>query len=76
MSKQSEAKKEQGYVDKKPIQCSTCQHFKFDHVQTQPPSTWSPNGLWEDKNIRCGIGDFAVKKTARCEKHEFKKACK
>jgi len=27
-----------------------------------------------DKNLRCGLGGFAVRKTGSCVEHEFKKA--
>ena len=30
------------------------------------PSEWHKDGWWEDKNQRCGIGGFAVKKMGTC----------
>jgi len=75
MSRQSDAKNKQGYQAKPtPHICSTCKHFQFDRVQTQAPSTWNPNGYFEDKNLRCGMGGFAVKKTAACNEWELKPA--
>ena len=64
MSKQSEAKARQRYVEK-PIQsvCSNCEHFRsnkepFDGVF----------GEWtRESNLRCTLGGFAVKKTATCD---------
>jgi len=70
MSKQSEAKKEQGYVEKAiPKQCATCAHYRSDMADL-PPS-WSGTIYREEKNRRCGLSGFAVKKTATCTKHEF-----
>jgi hypothetical protein len=68
MSKQSEAKQKQGY-DKKPKSrvCSNCRHYMSDFI--------TQKNLYgdyeEEKNKRCGLGGFAVKKTATC--NEFKK---
>lgn len=68
MSKQSEAKKNQNYTPKaKPRTCQNCTAFTFDRVQTQPPTQWNEAGWWEDKNLRCEIGGFAVKKMASCD---------
>ena len=66
MSKQSEAKEEQGYTKKLPT-CSTCLNFKMETV----PSAWNDKYLIE-KNLRCKIGKFKVMKTATCKRHEFK----
>lgn len=67
MSKQSDAKKAQGYVDKAtPMTCSNCAHFKSEKVDI---GIYSP--YITDKNIRCGIGGFAVKKNATCNKFTF-----
>jgi hypothetical protein len=72
MSKQSEAKEKQGYVEKfVPTVCSNCAHYTFDRVQTQEGTTWRPEGWFADKNLRCGIGGFAVKKTGSCAEHIF-----
>ena len=71
MSKQSEAKMKQGYVAKAvPRICSTCKQFTFDHVQMAPPSIYRKEGWWVDKNLRCSIGGFAVKKTGTCDLYE------
>ena len=67
MSKQSEMKEKQGYVAKAiPQTCQNCTRFLFDHLQTQKPTQWCKDGWWEDKNMRCGIGGFAVKKMGTC----------
>lgn len=67
MSKQSEAKEKQGYTPKAiPQTCQNCSQFLFDRVQTQQPTAHNPAGYWEDKNQRCGIGGFAVKKMGTC----------
>ena len=68
MSKQSEARKKQNY-NAKPDRdmCSNCKYFNSDMV----PSEWNPEYI-QEKNLRCGIGEFAVKKTATCSDHKFK----
>lgn len=58
MSKQSIAKEKQNYRGDART-CSNCAHYKSEFVK---------NGNWvEEKNKRCGIGDFVVKKTAVCD---------
>ena len=85
MSKQSEAKERQQYTAKLiPGTCSNCEHFQFDralpewmeqhnkdraHVQHFVPYTVDKHGLV--KNMRCGIGGFAVKKLGSCTEHAF-----
>jgi hypothetical protein len=73
MSKQSDAKKKQNYVPKAvPRTCSTCKNFLFDHVQVISPHRYMPpNGYWDDKNLRCGLGGFAVKKMGTCDCYEL-----
>jgi len=64
MSKQANSKKEQGY-EPKPIfaMCSNCKHFRSDKIVNQ----WNYE---EEKNKRCGLGEFAVKKQGTCKLHE------
>lgn len=70
-SKQAQAKHDQGYNPKPvPAVCSTCKHFQCDRVQVHPKSEWS-SAYFEDKNLRCAIGGFAVKKQGACKLHEF-----
>ena len=59
-------KEEQGYQEK-PIfpMCSNCANFRSEFIPTN-------YGYNEEKNIRCGIGGFAVKKMGTCTKHEPK----
>lgn len=81
MSKQSEAKASQNYTPKA-HNCGDCRNLKFDitlpawMVQNnlelvsfgkEPRYTVEKNGV--EKNIRCGIGGFAVKKMGICGKH-------
>ena len=72
MIKQSEAKERQGY-DPKPLVrcCGTCASILFDMDWPE----WMKDGKHDnylvennkiEKNVRCGIGNFAVKKTAVC----------
>lgn len=65
MSKQSEAKKFQGYNPKPPKRiCSEC-HFYASEFEKRGKG-WA--GTWtEEVNKRCLRGGFAVKKTASCE---------
>lgn len=73
MSKQSEAKERQGY-EAKPVQrvCGTCKYFKSDKEfpawmrDGKHDHYLSDDGYMQETNKRCGIGGFAVKKTATC----------
>lgn len=71
MSKQKDAKTRQGYVEKHTQrECGTCEHYCSDIIQTKTDHTW--RGIYihvQEKNRRCKIGGFAVKKTALC--HEY-----
>ena len=62
MSKQQKAKDLQGY-DPKPIPktCANCCFYESDFVE-------NGYGYLVERNIRCGWGQFAVKKTATCNK--------
>ena len=69
MSKQSEAKAAQGYTGKPPQQiCSTCKHFAM--TRTETPACFGT--YTTESNLRCTLGNFAVKKTATCNKFEPK----
>ena len=80
MSKQSQAKKEQGYRQTGPS-CGNCDHFQSEQV----PIKWmlEENARNErlglptyydmklpannkESNLRCSIGDFSIKKMAYC----------
>lgn len=68
MSKQAKAKEEQGY-DPKPVPriCSTCMHFSSRKEKlVHEFGTYT-----QEKDIRCSIGGFAIKKTAACRLHQF-----
>lgn len=69
MSKQEKAKQSQGYEPKPVVpMCSNCVHYLSDYVEAHGwQTTWT-----EEKNIRCGIGGFAVKKQGKCSLHELK----
>lgn len=68
MSKQSETKAKQNYRPKAvPRNCGNCSQFLCDRVQVRPPSDLSEYGWWEEKNLRCAIGGFAVKKGGACD---------
>jgi len=62
MSKQSDAKIEQGYSEMQFRKiCANCKYFTFDTVKSHIGT-----------NLRCHIGNFKVKKTALCDKWEDK----
>jgi hypothetical protein len=68
MSKQSEAKERMGYNEKPiPQTCANCRQF----VSSKIPSAWNPAYL-QEKNRRCVVGGFVVKKTATCDLFESK----
>jgi hypothetical protein len=72
MSKQSEAKAKQAYVEKPlPRTCSTCAHLTVD---LELPAWMKKAGCYDhdprylvETNRRCSIGGFAVKRTATCQ---------
>lgn len=76
MSKQSKAKESQGYRPKpSPRTCANCAAFRSDRLLPYWMAernrevgtkhfTLEQHGV--EKNMRCGIGGFAVKKTATC----------
>lgn len=86
MSKQSEAKKQQGYRTE-PNTCANCANFSFEmrpikwmveenkdcEANGRKPryNIYSPECL-KETNLRCGIGGFAVKKNATCNQHKLK----
>jgi hypothetical protein len=69
MSKQKNAKKEQGY-EAKPVfpMCSNCAHFQSDFITDKGYF----GEFTMEKNLRCGIGGFAVKKQGSCQQHKKK----
>ena len=67
MSKQSEAKINQGYNEKPiPRTCANCRNYSSELIVHRN----SFGGYTQEKNKRCGLGGFAVKKTATCLKWE------
>jgi hypothetical protein len=63
MSKQREAKAEQGYTKQSP-NCSGCQHYS-SNVSCHKRYGYESR---IEKNIRCDLGGFAINKTAYCDK--------
>lgn len=64
MSAQSIAKEKQGYVPR-PRMCSNCRHFASEII----PSNRTVNGWYvkpRETNLRCTLGNFAVKKMGTC----------
>jgi len=69
MSKQSEAKAAQNYRTT-PDTCSNCAHYQSKFVKKVYDMACEP---WmEEVDKRCGLGAFAVRKTAVCDRHEGK----
>lgn len=73
MSKQAEAKERQQYTPKAiPQTCGNCLHRKFERVNVNAgymernPGNALCKPYWQDKDQRCGIGGFAVKKMGAC----------
>lgn len=66
MSKQSDAKEEQGYTLAQ-SNCGNCAHYRSE-VETHPPHFSWAKPYTVESNRRCGIGGFAVKKTASCKR--------
>jgi hypothetical protein len=62
MSKQKLAKELQGYT-RETTNCGNCKHFTSTKETTK-------YGYVNETNLRCGIGGFAIHKTARCNFHE------
>lgn len=87
MSAQSIAKAAQGY-EPKPVSstCGNCERFKSDRVlpawrerQNQHVKSLGRKALWGDqntveKNLRCTLGGFAVKKMGTCREFRLKVA--
>lgn len=70
MSKQSEAKKKQGYVTKiVPMVCSNCVHYESDVANVK---SWTGTVYCDERKKRCGIGGFAVAKTGSCNMHDYR----
>lgn len=63
MSKQSQAKQIQGYLEKPlPRTCMNCREYASDLItRTHAYGQWT-----DEKNKRCTLGKFAVRKTATC----------
>ena len=74
MSKQSEAKAAQQYCEKPVLPtCANCKHLMQDffyfkgsvRIEGKNPNT-EKGSTYYSENVRCGVGGFAVKKTATC----------
>lgn len=70
MSKQSEAKKSQGY-EPKPIQrvCMNCKHYTSKYADVH--NVWDKSYQVE-KELRCDLGGFAIKKMGTCKLYKEK----
>lgn len=69
MSKQSESKDNQGYDPKpRPQICRECKNFQFDKVFDHE---YLGKKYYRDKNLKCCIGGFTVRKTATCKQFTY-----
>lgn len=69
MSKQSEAKERQGYIEKPSLRkCSTCRYYSYE-VETR--KDWADVEYEIKKKIRCAIGGFTIKANAICNRFDF-----
>jgi len=54
--------------------CGNCAHLKFDLKlptwMEKQPGVWGDNDR-QEKNHRCGLGGFPVKKGGSCAEHAF-----
>lgn len=74
MSTQSKAKELQGYTTAQ-RGCGTCAHFTSDRALPgwmRGDDRYNIESHGSEKNLRCGIGGFAVKKTASCDRYKEK----
>ena len=67
MSKQTDAKAAQGYVEEiDPDRCGNCAHLTSE-------KTTVDHGYWpytEEKKLRCSVGGFKIKKNGGCKCHK------
>lgn len=71
MTKLEETKKMLGFREEGP-RCGNCKHFTSE---VQKRTGWDGTSEYPvEKNLRCSLGKFAVKKMAWCNKHEWRKA--
>ncbi len=66
--KVSEIKEEMGYTSNNPV-CSNCVNFSSETIGTK--SKYSAQVFYKDKNLKCNLGGFAVKKTTWCKHHVY-----
>lgn len=68
MSRQSDAKDKQHYVEKPvPKVCGNCRHYRSEIISKSAVVFGSTSTWTEERAKRCSMGDFSVKKTATCE---------
>jgi hypothetical protein len=78
MSKQSEAKQSQGYRTD-PQNCGNCKNRQCDKAlpdwmrrenERSVRPVWSVESYGQESKQRCGLGGFAIRKTATCTRWE------
>lgn len=82
LSKVAQVKLQVGYQEKTtPRQCGTCEHFKstFEYpswvMQDYQKVNFDNQGYAKnEKNMKCGLMDFTVKKMGLCDHYEPKPA--
>jgi len=71
INKQAQAKFNQGYR-KAPNSCSNCINYRVDIIKEEQVNQWGYNVfILKEKNRRCDIGGFSVKKTHVCNSHKL-----
>ena len=68
MSKQSEAKLNQGFKKDSP-KCSNCGYFSS--IKTEEKSKWSSHVFIKESELRCKKGGFKIGKSNWCSSHCF-----
>ena len=62
-------KEAQGYIEKSPACCGTCEHYRSEMVTMPAPDPWNGPYLAE-RSKKCSIGGFSVMKTSHCNLYE------
>ena len=68
MSKQSDAKENQGFSKSCPS-CSNCQNFLSKKETFKYP--WDSKEFTKESELRCKVGQFKVGKSNWCKLHKF-----
>ena len=70
MSKQKDAKAKQNYRTE-PNACGNCQYYQSQYVEKRYDAFDGLHVWDEEKNKKCTLGGFVVKKMAICDQHKL-----